>query len=220
MGMGNLIFDLDGTLIDSAPSILACMGSVIAEAGYVPLVPLETSLIGPPLKVTLSRITGLREDASLLPLLDAFKDRYDNEALLSTRPFAGMDELLHELNGNGSRLHLATNKRMRPVLSILDLLGWRSRFASIYTQDRIPAGYASKAIMLEHLLRDERISRSDAVYIGDTQEDGMAAASNGLRFIAADWGYGEFGEVLKAPACIRASTPPELLDILRPRSKS
>ncbi|MFH0934613.1 MAG: HAD family hydrolase [Pseudomonadota bacterium] len=211
MNKHDLIFDLDGTLIDSAPAILSCMDSVIAQAGHVALLPLQTGLIGPPLKTTLALITGLQDEQALQTLAEAFKDRYDNGGLRSTQPYAGINDLLRQSSESGVRLHLATNKRMRPTLSILQLLGWQEWFTSVYTLDRIPSGYAGKSSMLEHLLRENDIDPARAAYVGDTREDGMAAAANGLHFIAADWGYGDFEGWSGAGTWSRATAPADLL---------
>lgn len=210
----DLIFDLDGTLIDSAPSILACMKDTVLAAGLGPTHPLDARLIGPPLMTTLARITGLADAEALSSLAAAFKARYDDEGLRSTRPCPGIPEVLRQLHEHGTRLHLATNKRMRPTCAILDLLDWNRWFTSVYTLDRASPGYADKSAMLGHLLRENGITSANAAYVGDTREDGLAAASNGLHFIAADWGYGDFDDWLGVGSWSLAPTPAALLDAL------
>jgi len=214
MNISTLIFDLDGTLVDSAPSILACMQAVVVEAGYEPVLPLQRNLIGPPLMSTLARITGLSEANLLEPLCDAFKSRYDTESLLATRPFPGIDGMLHSLHACGMKLHLATNKRARPTHTILELLGWQDMFLSIYTQDRMSPGYADKTAMLEDQLRVNGIDTVCTGYVGDTREDGKATAANRMRFFAADWGYGDFNAWSGGADWSRLATPADLVDAL------
>jgi phosphoglycolate phosphatase len=209
--VSTLIFDLDGTLIDSAPSILACMERVVIEAGHEPVVPLDTTLIGPPLLATLSKITGLTDENLLRPLADAFKARYDDEGLRLTQPYPEITPLLHSLDALGVRLHLATNKRLRPTRSILDLMGWSGLFRSVYTQDRVAAGYADKRTMLQHLLRECALDPAMAAYVGDTREDGLGASANGLHFFAVDWGYGDFNGWPGVASWSRLATPSDLL---------
>jgi len=214
MKVAQLIFDLDGTLIDSAPSILACMEAVIVEAGYVPVVPFHVSLIGPPLMATLSRLTGWTDEARLHPLAQAFKARYDSEGLRATQPYPGVSDMLHRLACSGMELHLATNKRQRPTLAILDLLGWQNLFTTVYAQDSVSPGYTDKSTMLRLQLRDNAIEPATTVYVGDIPADGVAAAANSLNFIAVDWGYGCFDDWEGGTSWSRVATPEALLDTL------
>ena len=211
-----LIFDLDGTLIDSAPSILACMESVVADAGYRPVVPLEVSLIGPPLLVTLSKITGLADQAELRPLTEQFKLRYDCEGLRATRSYPEIPALLEHLQALGFDLHLATNKRLRPTRTILGLMGWGDVFRTVYAQDSVEPGFPDKRTMLEHQLREQGIDPLAAAYIGDTREDGLAASANSLHFFAADWGYGSFDDWPGVPLWSRLTLLSSLLRLLVP----
>jgi phosphoglycolate phosphatase len=190
MALAHIIFDLDGTLIDSAPSILDCMATVIDAAGYAPEVPLRVNLIGPPLLKTLERITGITDVTRLQPLAEAFKTRYDTLGLRATQAYPGVPLMLRRLVAAGLTLHLATNKRQRPTRAIIDLFGWDGLFATIYAQDQISPGFADKSAMLRQLLLDNSLDPATCVYIGDIPADARAAASNRLRFVAADWGYG------------------------------
>lgn len=210
----DVIFDLDGTLIDSAASILASLRAAVNDAGYTPMVPWDVALIGPPLLQTLSIVTGITDQAQLRPLAAAFKAHYDGGGCRLAEPCHGVPEILRGLDG-AARLHLATNKRGVPTRLILDGLGWTSSFRSIYSQDRVTPGYADKGAMLKHQLQEQAIDASGAVYVGDTREDGVAAAANGLRFIAVDWGYGRFDGWGAPGPWTRVATASALLDELR-----
>jgi phosphoglycolate phosphatase len=211
----DLIFDLDGTLIDSAPSILTCIKNTILAAGFEPVHPIDASLIGPPLMTALASITGLANEETLSSLAAAFKACYDEDGLRATLPCLGIPDVLRQLHKHGTRLHLATNKRMHPTRAILDMLGWNEWFTSVYTLDRDSPGHADKSAMLGHLLRENCIASADAAYVGDTREDAVAAASNGLHFIAADWGYGNFDNWPGVASWSRATSPADLLAVLR-----
>lgn len=189
-GIDTLIFDLDGTLVDSAPSILSCMEAVVTEVGHHPVEPLGRHLIGPPLRDTLARVSGVSDANVLQNLADAFKRRYDETVGLITQPFDGVCEVLSALSSRGVKLHLATNKRLLPTRRILEAQGWDRLFSTVYAQDSVPEGYGSKTDMIGRLLADTSISPARAAYIGDTREDGIAATRNGLLFVAVAWGYG------------------------------
>ena len=83
----DILFDLDGTLIDSSPGILASFGRILAAAGLPPAVPLAASLIGPPLAVTLQQVSGIADEVRLTRLVEAFKQDYDTAGYLATEMF-------------------------------------------------------------------------------------------------------------------------------------
>jgi phosphoglycolate phosphatase len=187
--VNNIIFDLDGTLIDSAPSILNCFKRVLESNNIEPLLPLNSNLIGPPLVQTLSRLTGIQESTSLGKIAEDFKKQYDFGGYKSTVPFSGVNELLRECISSGYSLHIATNKRLMPTGLILEYLGWKQYFKSIYALDLISPPFSNKACMLSALLVAEKIQHHSAIYVGDRAEDNASAIENRLKFIGASWGY-------------------------------
>ena len=189
-----LIFDLDGTLIDSSPSILAGFAVALGAHKIAPKSELTAALIGPPLKITLSRISGSQDQDLLESLANSFKSYYDTEGYRLSRVFPGIPEMLAGLQLNGIRLHIATNKRIHPTRLILEYLGWSDFFRSVYGQDSVTPAFTNKASMIRQQLLDQEISAEDAAYLGDRPEDGEAAEANGLRFYAAQWGYAPFSE--------------------------
>lgn len=186
----HLLFDFDGTLIDSAPAILACFRDVLAQRGITPLLALERTLIGPPLLETLRLMTGIPDKAELQVLADDFKRRYDQEALFQTTAYPGVGDALAELAASGRSLHIATNKRLHPTRLILQHLGFAKHFASVYAIDRSDPPYRNKAAILAAQLAEQQIATQQACYVGDKAEDGIAADANGLAFYFVHWGYG------------------------------
>ena len=202
-----LIFDLDGTLIDSAPSILSSLAMVLEEAGVTARVPLSSSLIGPPLQETLSALTGIEDPHVIRTYVESFKRFYDGGGYRQTQVYPGIDELLTELHASGFALHLATNKRHAPTRLILEHFGWSSLFRSVYALDMYAPRLPDKGALLKRLLEERALSAADALYIGDKTEDGQAAKQNGLEFFGVKWGYGDFDvggkwPVLDSPASL------------------
>ena len=209
----HVLFDLDGTLIDSAPAILASYRAAFADCGLEPACAIDQRLIGPPLGETLRLLIGRDDEVLLERLTQAFKQRYDTTGYRQTVAYAGVDALLAQLRADGRTLHIATNKRLHPTRLILAQLGWNDYFASVYALDMISPRLPDKATMLGRQINEQGVARSAAIYIGDRSEDGLAATANGLAFIAATWGYDSDAVALN-PAWIAADTPSTLLRLL------
>lgn len=209
-----VIFDLDGTLIDSAPGIIAAFGAVLAAHQIVPCVPLNDSLIGPPLAETLTRLTGETDGARLVQLTDGFKAAYDGDGVNATMAYPGVDALLEKLVARQQRLFVATNKRIAPTRAIVERLRWSAYFSSLYALDIYQPRLADKGTLLARLLMEQNLSPATCIYIGDKHEDGHAADSNDIAFVAAHWGYGDFASSNCPSHWLHAATPAELLELL------
>ncbi|MEI6826594.1 MAG: HAD family hydrolase [Desulfuromonadales bacterium] len=194
-----VIFDLDGTLIDSSPSILKCFGQVLNEARLQPLVPLTDSLVGPPLRQTLVKLVGSADNVLLDRLVDSFKACYDTVGYKATDVYAGVDAMLAHLSEVGIPLAIATNKRRIPTLKIIEYLGWVKYFQMVGTLDTPDRPHANKAALIRFILNEMWVSSDRALYVGDKGEDGEAAEANGMAFCAAGWGYGVW-DAAKTPS--------------------
>ncbi len=210
----HVIFDLDGTLIDSAPAILASFRAAFAALGIAPAIEIENGIIGPPLTETLQLLSGSTDPALIAQLAEQFKASYDGAGLLQTEAFDGIGELLSRLHGAGLTLSIATNKRIHPTRLILDHLGWRRHFTTVYGLDLFQPRFANKAAMIARLLADRAIALDTAVYVGDRVEDGESADANQLPFIATTWGYGSIGSADMAPHWRAVDTPDALAAML------
>ena len=165
----DLLFDLDGTLIDSSAGILGSFERVLAMHGLAPAEPLTAALIGPPLAVTLRQVSGLGEtgdDALLGRLVEAFKADYDSEGYRATTAFPGVADGLAQLAGAGSRLFILTNKRLLPSRRILDALGLARHFAGIHSRDETEPPAPSKAAVTRRVIGQHRIDPARACIVG------------------------------------------------------
>ncbi len=186
----DVLFDLDGTLIDSAPAILASFREAFATTGLPPARPIGPEIIGPPLMETLALLTGSDDAVTLGLLAEAFKASYDTTGYRATAAYDGVPGMLQALRAAGCRLHIATNKRIHPTRLILAHLGWEAWFDTVYALDVVEPRLPSKAAMIARLMADRSIDPGQAVYVGDRPEDGESADANRLPFFAANWGYG------------------------------
>ena len=205
-----ILFDLDGTLIDSSRSILEGFAAALTEHGASARIALDRHLIGPPLPEALRLLTGESDPNRLAALAKTFTDYYDNEGFKASDAYAGAGEMLALLKAGGAVMHIATNKRLHPTERIVQWLGWGAYFDSVYAIDKQPgARFASKAHMIEQLMLAEGVNRADAVYVGDRDEDRVAATANGLPFVLVTWGYGEYDDLSCYPMVAR--DPDQLL---------
>jgi phosphoglycolate phosphatase len=202
-----LIFDLDGTLIDSAPAILASFRQAFEATGVPARHPITADIIGPPLQETLEILSGTRDSATIARLTEAFKSAYDGGGLRATAAYAGIGPMLEQLRAAGLALHIATNKRQLPTERILEMFGWRPLFSSVYALDMVNPRLPGKAAMIARQLADLNLDRATTAYIGDRREDGESADANGLAFFAATWGYGALTPDSLAPGWMHLPEP-------------
>jgi len=139
-----IAFDLDGTLVDTAPDLVASLNQVLVEQGLAPQ-PFDAvrMMVGRGVKVLIERgyaATGvpLSEDVSPV-LLERYIEIYRGRITAESRPFEGCLETLDALAAAGAILTVATNKRTDLSLALLDALGMTGRFAAVVGADRAPA---------------------------------------------------------------------------------
>lgn len=208
----NIIFDLDGTLIDSSSSILSAMSQTLKHFSYKPIKSLDSSLIGPPLRDTLKIISGEVDSEKLTHLVKYFKKSYDNEAYALSTSYPGINELLDALFLSGKKLYIATNKRMIPTRKLIDFFGWEKYFENVYAIDKNMPSYSNKSHMLFSMIADLNLYPANCVYIGDHMMDAKAADLSALPFVYANWGYGPSGNEIQ-DLCV-AKDPKQLLELL------
>ena len=192
MHESNIIFALDGTLIDSGSSILMSLDAAFRSVGVEPVRSLGRDLVGPPLAEILDSLCdrGVNHETRNA-LAAAFKDHYDERGYKEAAEFDGVSQVLCALVRQGKKLFLATNKRIAPTRKILEHFEWCELFSEVYTVDVFGRTFSNKTETVSALLRDRAMSPDSAIYVGDRADDYVAAKANGVRFVMAEWGYGD-----------------------------
>ncbi|MBI5722058.1 MAG: phosphoglycolate phosphatase [Burkholderiales bacterium] len=185
-----VLFDLDGTLVDSAPDLAAAANAMRAQRGLAP-VPYEElrPLAGSGARGMLGRTFGRTPgDADYVELRDEFHALYERCMLASTQAFEGIDALLGHLQARGLRWGIVTNKARRfagPMVQALQPLGGS---ATLVCGDCTPHTKPHPAPLLE-AARRLGLDPASCVYVGDDKRDVEAGRAAGMRTVAVAWGY-------------------------------
>lgn len=186
-----VIFDLDGTLIDSRPLLHTSVNEVLQTRGLRSLTESEvlTCMGGGLSGLVASALRRVGSDLPVAPVLAELRARYDVHSARSVQPFAGVDAALDVL-GRTHRLALCTNKPRTPTEAVLRHLGWTDRFETVAALGDVPVPKPDPAL-LQRVLDTMGIGPDAAVLVGDTHNDAGAAAALGMRFFAVSWGYAQ-----------------------------
>ncbi|HEY7924866.1 MAG TPA: HAD-IA family hydrolase [Vicinamibacteria bacterium] len=202
-----VVFDLDGTLVDSARDIAGAVNAALAalEPGTAPL-PLErvVGFVGDGARVLIERVlqhrgSALRPDRVLPLYLEAYRERL----LDTTRLYPGVPEALAELAASARPLAVLTNKPGDLSRTILNGLGVGSRFARIWGAGDVPARKPDPA-GLRALLAELGAAAEEAWLVGDSPTDVETARAAGVRAAGVAWGFDVNG--------LRAAAPDRFLD--------
>jgi phosphoglycolate phosphatase len=211
-----VLFDLDGTLADTAPDLAAAANRQRADLGMEPL-PLEElrPLASHGARGLIGRALGLAPgDAGYEASRLQFLAYYEQALCVHTRLFAGMAEALDLLESGGRRWGVVTNKAMRFTEPLLRSLELHRRAACIVGGDSTPHPKPHPA-PLRHALDIAGVAAAQAVYVGDDLRDVQAGRAAGMRTVVAAYGYlGDGPPVEQWGADHVISTPDELLSLL------
>lgn len=190
----HIIFDLDGTLSDPREGIfnglryaLRSVGENIADDHDF------TYVIGPPIHDALF-MYHFADMEKVKVTVNVFREYYSEKGLFENRMYEGIDVLLKSLRNKGAQLFLATNKPQPFAERILKHFGIYDHFAGVYGVD-ITKEKVSKEELVERLISAHSVDPADAVLVGDTKYDILAARAYGIDPIAVGYGFGKREEL-------------------------
>jgi phosphoglycolate phosphatase len=208
-----VLFDLDGTLIDSEPGITASLGYAFARIG-AELPPREVlrSWIGPPFRQTFPSVLGddaLRIEAAI----GHYRTRFEDVGWSEHAVYDGIAELVASIAARGDALAIVTTKPQSQAQRIIDHLPFGASFARVYGPDAHHA-HCAKAEMIAQALTDFAAHPQRSVMIGDRYFDIEGARANEVAGLGVTWGFGSVDELRAAGAQAIAHEPRELLALL------
>ncbi|WOB06738.1 phosphoglycolate phosphatase [Piscinibacter gummiphilus] len=211
-----VLFDLDGTLIDSAPDLAGTGNDMRTARGLAPLAyeafrPMvgagARGMLGIALQVT-------PEDEDFLALREEFLSRYEARMSRETRVFDAMHPVLTTLRTSGTPWGIVTNKAERFTLPLVRTLSLHEQAAAIVGGDTTPHSKPHPAPLLE-AARRIGVAPEACVYVGDDLRDVQAGRAAGMATVAAAWGYLGLGDPVSAWGADHViESPGELLNLL------
>ncbi len=209
MAAPTIVFDLDGTLVDTAPDLIATLNTILAREGLPPVdFAAARNMVGGGARHMIER--GLRAEgltpvaAEVERMVGQFIEHYAAHIADHSRPFPGVEDALDALVRGGCRLAVCTNKLEWLSLKLLGALGLTERFAAICGADTFGVQKPDAAILHGTVARAGGHS-DQAIMVGDAITDIAVARAAGIAVIAVDFGYSETPVAALAPDRIVSS---------------
>ena len=206
----SVLLDLDGTLIDSEPGIVASCVAALRALGHEPDEALDIrAAIGPPIEGLMQTLLQRYGDDRIDEAIAAYRRHYGEKGFLGSVPYPGIGKSLEEMKRAGLEILLATSKRTTFARRILEHLEFAQYFDGIYGS--VPDGTLDhKPELLAHIVSERNISPSRSVMVGDRRYDIAGAHAVGMRGLGVLWGFGSRDELETAGADQIVETVAEL----------
>jgi phosphoglycolate phosphatase len=208
-----VIFDLDGTLTDSAQGIVSSFRHALAEIGaVVPDGDLASRIVGPPMHHTLNEM-GLGELADVA--VAAYRADYTARGWAMNKLFEGIPALLADLQAAGVRLAVATSKAEPTAQRILTHFGLDEHF-EVVAGASVDGSRARKADVVAHALAQLHPLPDRVLMVGDRSHDVEGAGEHGIETVVVGWGYGrdDFAGPDAVSALAHVATVDDLREVL------
>jgi len=180
-GLRAVLFDLDGTLADSEPLIAQAVSESCAAFGYTVAAEAVAERIGPPMPVMLQSLLPIGLDEALV-IYDEYQARYNGTFVPQTEPLPGAVDLLDALRTRGVPIAVVTNKNELGGKTLVEAMGWTSRFEVVVGMDTSPQAKPAPDSAW-HALRVMGAKATEAAFVGDSVADMGCGAAAGMRAV-------------------------------------
>jgi phosphoglycolate phosphatase len=193
MAARTIVFDLDGTLVDTAPDLIGSLNVLFAREGLAPIALDEgRGMIGGGVRPLIERGLATQGRSLTAAQLDAlyagYVAHYAEHIADNSRPYPGVEAALDALAARGSRFAVCTNKLAWLSVRLLDRLGLSQRFVTICGQDTFGVQKPDPEV-LRRTIRAAGGDLADTVMVGDSATDIRTARAAGVPVVAVDFGY-------------------------------
>lgn len=211
-----VVFDLDGTLMDTLEDLANAVNEILRRNGY-PVRKIEEvrRIVGNGLRQTLRLCLPEGTDAEVVDrLLPDFAAYYQDHCQIRTKPYDGIEDTLRKLCGKGYKLAIVSNKRDEAVKTLNK--EYFQDYVKVAIGENEDAGIRKKPApdTVYQALKELGSTKEQAVYVGDSEVDKETADNAGLPCISVDWGFRDRAELEKLEPAWLISSPAELLEIL------
>lgn len=215
MEFNNIIFDFDGTLIDSRPGVVKTLKKVVRELAAQEITEQEiVQLIGAPLAQIISILLNTDDKALIKKGSNLFKEHYSKEGLYQNFVYPGIEEMLESLKNQSRQLFVISNKIELFMDRILKQRNLKKYFTVVLGTDGIDI-QSKKPDQVKNLLTRHKLKEQETVMVGDTENDVIAAKRNLIYSIGITWGYGLESNLVKAEANKICHSPLELEQFIK-----
>ncbi len=209
-----LLFDLDGTITDSAPGIISSVEYALSKIGIIVQDKNELyRFIGPPFHVSMKEIYGVPEE-KLQESLAYYRERYSTTGIYDNLLFDGIKDLLSQLKDSGKIIVLATSKPEHFAKIILDHFDL-TKYFTVIGGCNMDNTRSEKAEVIEYVMDLANIiDKKEAVMIGDRKYDVIGAKLTGIDCIGVTYGYGGYEELNEAGATYIVDAMQDIIKIV------
>lgn len=205
-----VLFDLDGTIVDSRQGIVSTLHHVIRTLGHEPVLTRDlTWVVGPPLAELMAEVLAPYGEKRVDEAVGIYRERYQAVGRHQTPIFPGMVDLLQKLAASPVRLFTATSKPAFLAKDILQGHDIAGLFDCICGANADDSG-GEKPELIEKIMREQNLQANRTIMIGDRRFDIAGAHANHLRALGVLWGYGGEAELTQAGADYLCESPEEL----------
>ncbi len=210
-----VIFDLDGTLIDSVPDIADCLNDTLTRFNFptVTIDKVKTIIGNGAKKLIIDAIDQVLPDEKIEELLAYYNDIYTSSSSPKTIVFDGMIEVLKTLKEKGYKLAVLTNKPQATTEKVCSIYLKEIGFDIVYGQMLGRVKKPDKTSTLE-IIQKFNLSKENIIFVGDGDADYLTAKSAGVKSVSVLWGYRTKEQLINLGAKNFVNTPSELLDFL------
>ncbi len=208
-----ILFDLDGTLTDSAPGIFGSVKDALTRMDFpIPEPNVLRKFIGPPLWYSFVNFCGMTNEQAE-QAVEYYRESYNVSGAFKNVPYPHIFELLDDLKEAGATLAVATSKPDNIAYRVLDYFKLSPYFSHVFAPDELEHT-GRKSILIESALQVCQVPANRTVMIGDTQFDTVGAREAGTNFIGVLYGFGTQAEMEQEGGNIFARDVTELKSLL------
>ena len=215
MKIKNVLFDLDGTIINPKVGITESIRYTLRAFGFE-RIPEQDDLrwcIGPPLRESFSIMLKTEDKAEIDEAVKVYRSNYNREGIFQLKLYDGIVETIKTLKDEAFNVYIATSKPRVMAVRIIDHLSLTGLFEGIYGAE-LDGTRNRKGDLISYLLKQEKSSSDETIMVGDRKHDMIGAGENGILSCGVTYGFGSKEELLNSGADFLVQKPDEIPGII------